>query len=225
LLAGTDTLLFNGANIGETVTISANGSRALLTRDVGAIAMDMNGVETIHFNALGGADTITVTDMSGTDVRLVDIDLAGIIGDTAGDNQPDTIVINGIGGDDVIQLSLQNGALVVTGLATQIVIEHFDANDTIRIVGLGGDDVIEASGVGLGGPHLIFEGGDGNDVLIGGAGNDTLDGGAGDDVLIGGAGLDVLLGGPGDNVLIQDGTMAAVQSTTTTLLHQDFLTF
>src|SRR5262249_26160046 len=31
--AGNDTLVFNGANIDEKITISANGSRALLTRD------------------------------------------------------------------------------------------------------------------------------------------------------------------------------------------------
>ena len=29
--------------------------------------MDLNGVETVDFTALGGADTITVNDLSGTD--------------------------------------------------------------------------------------------------------------------------------------------------------------
>ena len=42
--AGTDTMLFNGANINENIDISANGSRVLLTRDVGNITMDVNGV-------------------------------------------------------------------------------------------------------------------------------------------------------------------------------------
>jgi hypothetical protein len=49
---GTDTLLFNGANISEHIDISANGSRALLTRDVANISMDLNGVESINFHAL-----------------------------------------------------------------------------------------------------------------------------------------------------------------------------
>src|SRR6185369_13478594 len=93
--AGTDTLLFNGANISETITISANGGRALFTRDVANVVMDLNDVETIDFNALGGTDTITVNDMSGTDVTRVNIDLAGTPGGTAGDNQADTVVING----------------------------------------------------------------------------------------------------------------------------------
>ncbi|WP_375307870.1 calcium-binding protein [Bradyrhizobium sp. A11] len=201
--AGSDTLLFNGANIAETIDIFANGARAELTRDVASITMDTDGVETIAFNARGGADKIAVGDMSGTDVTQVKIDLGGVPGTPGGDGAVDNIVINGTGGDDVIALSFNsNGALVIDGLASQVVIENFDFNDTITINGFGGDDVIEASGVGPGGPHLVFDGGVGDDVLIGSAGNDTLLGGLGDDVLIGG-GLDVLDGGPGDNVVIQ----------------------
>jgi Ca2+-binding RTX toxin-like protein len=209
--AGADTLLFNGANIAENITISANGDHALFTRDVAGITMDMNDVETIDFNALGGTDMVTVNDLSHTDVSLVNIDLAGTIGGTAGDGLADTVTINGTNGDDVITLAIDNGALVVTGLAAKVVVEHFDVNDTIHIAGLGGDDVITASGLGINGPQLILDGGDGADVLIGGAGNDTLLGGPGDDILIGGGGLDVLDGGPGDNVVIQSALVATQQ--------------
>ena len=66
---GNDTLLFNGANIDEKIDISANGGRVRFTRDVASITMDLNGVENIQFNALGGADTITVNDLTGTDVK------------------------------------------------------------------------------------------------------------------------------------------------------------
>ena len=37
--------------------------------------MDLNDVESIDFNALGGADNIVVNDLSGTDVTEVNIDL------------------------------------------------------------------------------------------------------------------------------------------------------
>src|SRR5215472_3981578 len=50
---GFDTLLFNGANVNENIDISANGSRALFTRDVANIAMDLNGIERIEFDARG----------------------------------------------------------------------------------------------------------------------------------------------------------------------------
>src|SRR5277367_3678732 len=74
--AGTDTLLFNGSNASENFDISANGSRVSLFRDVGNVTMDLNGVEHIQLNAAGGADTVTVNDLSGTDVTQIAIDLA-----------------------------------------------------------------------------------------------------------------------------------------------------
>jgi Ca2+-binding RTX toxin-like protein len=165
--------------------------------------MDMDNVETIDFHALGGNDSIAVNDLTGTDVKQVHVDLAGALGGISGDGQDDTVLINGTAGADTITLSIENGALVINGLASKVVIDHFDFNDTIRIAGLGGDDVINASGLGLNGPKLVLDGGDGADILIGGAGNDTLLGGAGDDILIGGGGQDILDGGPGSNVLIQ----------------------
>jgi len=165
--------------------------------------MDTTSVETFDFNALGGTDTVTVNDMTGSAVKQVNIDLAGTIGGTAGDGQNDTVVINGTSGSDVISLSIENGALVISGLASKIVVDHFDFNDTIHINGLGGDDVIEASGIGTNGPKLVFDGGAGDDVLIGSGGNDTLLGGAGDDILRGNGGQDVLDGGSGANVVIQ----------------------
>src|SRR5205814_2387672 len=75
--AGSDTMLFNGANVAENIDISANGSRVRFTRDVANIVMDLNDVEAIEFNARGGADTITVGNLSGTDVVEVNLDLAG----------------------------------------------------------------------------------------------------------------------------------------------------
>jgi Ca2+-binding RTX toxin-like protein len=217
---GTDTLLFNGTDVSENIAIAANGGHATFFRDVANITMDTHGVETIDFNALGGADNVTVGDMTGTDVKQVTIDLAASIGGGTGDGVNDTITVHGTSGSDVIVVAIENGALVIYGLASKVVVEHFDFNDTIHIAGLGGDDVIEASGVGANGPKLILDGGDGADVLIGGAGNDTLLGGAGDDVLIGGPGPDVLDGGPGNNVVIQ--SIVANPAPGFAQLHSDF---
>ncbi len=66
--AGFDTLLFNGSNAAEQITLSANGGRAMFFRDIANVLMDLNDMEVIDFNALGGADQIVVNDMSGTDV-------------------------------------------------------------------------------------------------------------------------------------------------------------
>jgi Ca2+-binding RTX toxin-like protein len=202
--AGNDTLVFNGANVNENIDISANGSHATLSRDVGNVTMDLTSMETIDLNTAGGADTVTVNDLTGTGVKAVNVNLGATNGGP--DGQPDTVVINATNGNDSISVTNNNGVVTVTGLAATVNISNFDANDRIVINGLGGDDVIEASG--LTGMQLTANGGDGDDVLVGSPGNDILTGGAGDDVLIGGGGQDVLDGGSGNNILINSATAA-----------------
>jgi len=205
---GFDTMLFNGSNVAEVIDISANGGRALFTRNIANVVMDLNDVESIDFQALGGADTITVNDMSGTDLQEVNINLA--VGGGS-DGAADTIVINGTSGDDVIQIFGDDTGITIVGLGQTINIVGFDVNDRIVIKGLSGDDVIEASGLHTGVIKLIGEGGEGDDVLVGGDGNDTLLGGAGDDVVIGGPGLDILDGELGDDIEIQTATTQQAQ--------------
>ena len=91
---------FNGANGVEHVTLSANGRRLKFFRDAGNITMDTAGVERVDFIALGGADVVTVNDLTGTDVSSVNVDLAGTLGGVAGDGQPDRVIVNGTNGDD-----------------------------------------------------------------------------------------------------------------------------
>ena len=201
---GNDTLQFNGANINENIDLSANGSRLRLFRDVGDVTMDVNGVENVSVVARGGADTITVNDLSGTGVTDVNIDLASTPGSGVGDGQADAVVVNGSAGNDAVTVTGNAANAEVLGLAASVHITGAEpANDRLTVNALAGDDVVDASGLSATAIQLTENGGDGNDVLIGGAGNDTLLGGAGDDVLIGGPGQDVLDGGPGNNVLIQ----------------------
>jgi Ca2+-binding RTX toxin-like protein len=195
---GFDTLDFNGAIIDEQITISANGEHATFFRNIATVTMDLNEVERIDFNALGGADKITINDLSGTDVTEVNINLGG------GDGQADTIIINATSGDDVALVFGDSGGVSVVGLNTQVNIVGFEAaNDRIEIHTFAGEDVVEASGLAATGIQLTADGGAGNDVLVGGDGADTLSGGDGDDILVGGAGNDILDGGPGDNTIIQ----------------------
>ncbi len=201
---GVDTLQFNGANVNENIDLSANGSRLRLSRDVGNVTMDVNGVENVNVVALGGADTITVNDLSRTGVANVNIDLAGSPGSGVGDGQADAVIVNGTAGNDTITATGSAGNADVLGLAARVHIAGAEAaNDRLIVNALGGDDVVDASRLNATAIQLTENGGDGNDVLIGGAGNDTLLGGAGDDVLIGGLGQDILDGGPGNNILIQ----------------------
>jgi Ca2+-binding RTX toxin-like protein len=201
---GVDTLQFNGANVAEKMDLSANGKRARLTRDVGNVTMDLNGLENVNIVALGGADTITVNDLTGTDVTNVNIDLGSPPGSGTGDGAADTVIVNGTADNDVISVAGDATGVSVQGLAAQVNIKGAEAaNDKLVVNGLAGDDAIEASGLAANAIQFTADGGDGDDVIIGGAGNDTLLGGNGDDILNGGPGQDVLDGGPGNNVLIQ----------------------
>jgi Ca2+-binding RTX toxin-like protein len=201
---GTDTMLFNGANIGESFDVSANGSRVRFTRNIGTIVMDLNDVETVNLNALGGADIVTVNDMTGTDLTQFNTDLsAGGVGDGAADN----VIVNATKADDVVIVAGAAGSASVFGLSTQINVAGAEpALDRLTVNGLAGDDVVEASSLSADAIGLTENGGDGNDILIGGAGDDTLNGNAGDDILIGGPGNDVFDGAPGSDVVIQSFT-------------------
>jgi Ca2+-binding RTX toxin-like protein len=199
---GADTMVFNGANISERMEVSANGGRVRFTRDVAAITMDLNDVETLDTRALGGADNLTVNDLSGTDATRVNWDLAaaGGVDDAAADN----VIVNATSGDDVATVSASGSTAQVSDLAAVVQVTGAGiATDRLTVKGLAGDDVLDASGGAANSVPLTLDGGEGDDVLLGGAGNDTLLGGAGDDVLLGGLGQDILDGAPGDDILIQ----------------------
>ena len=201
---GFDKMLFNGAAVAERINIFANGGRVLFTRDVANVTMDLNDVEGIDFTARGGADSITVNDLSGTDVTEINLNLESTPGSGVGDGQPDSVTVFGTNGDDVALVAGDATGVSVLGLAAAVNITGSEpANDRLTINALAGDDVVEASALAATAIQLTADGGDDNDILVGGDGNDTLLGGAGDDVLVGGPGTDVLDGGSGDNTVIQ----------------------
>jgi Ca2+-binding RTX toxin-like protein len=200
--AGFDTLRFSGANAAENIDIAANGGRVRFFRNVANVVMDLNDTEAIDFAALGGADTVVVNDLSGTDVTQINLNLAAVGG--GGDAQADSVILQGTAGNDVVLPSGGPGGVTVNGLSAQVnVVGSEPANDQLVVNALAGDDVVDATNLAAGGVQFRTDGGDGDDVLLGSAAADVMTGGAGDDVLIGGPGLDVLDGGPGDNVVIQ----------------------
>ena len=140
--AGDDTMLFNGANVAENIDISANGGpRAVLPerrqRDHGP---ERRGA---HRSALGGADTIVVNDLSGTDVTEINLNLAAA---GVGDAQPDNVIVLGTNGDDVAMAVGDASGTSVLGLAARVNITGAEAaNDRLTINALAGDDVVEAS--------------------------------------------------------------------------------
>jgi Ca2+-binding RTX toxin-like protein len=205
--AGTDTLLFNGANIAENIDISANNGRARFFRDIASVTMDLNDVETITFNALGGADTITVNNLAGTDVKTVAINLAGAA--SGGDGQVDTLNLKAGSSSDVIAVQSSSGGVIASGLAAALKVTGSEAADRLAIEGLDGNDIINASGLTAGVLSLTVDGGAGNDVITGSRGADAIAGGTGNDRLTGGRGFDTLVGNAGADIFDFNSTVEA----------------
>jgi Ca2+-binding RTX toxin-like protein len=204
---GSDAMVFNGAGVAERVALSANGHRLTFLRDPGRVVMDTAGVERVDFNALGGADLVTVDDLSGTDVTDVNVDLAGTLGGATGDGQADSVTVNGTNGNDTINVSGDASGVAVSGLAALVAIQHQEPNDGLAVNGLDGNDAISAAALAAQAIALTLDGGAGDDTIagakgaevsFGGDGNDSIDGNGGNDTAFLGAGDDTFVWDPGD---------------------------
>ena len=156
---GADTMLFNGAGGDEQVELSANGKRLEFVRTQGNITMDTAGIERVDFNALGGADDVTVNDLTGTDVTSLNVDLAGTLGGATGDGKADSVVVNATNGNDSIDVSGDADVVKVSGLAPTIEILHSEvANDRLEIATLAGTDDVNTIGLAAGAIQLFVDG-------------------------------------------------------------------
>ena len=147
---GPDRMVFSGNDADEAFTMSSNGPRVRLTRDFGNVTMDLNGVEQVDVNALGGADTVVTNDLIGTGVNQINVDLGVAPGGNTGDARGDSVVVNASNGPELIPVLglddgiLINGDLLGTGdLPFFMVIKTVEPTDSLRINGNGGVDRID----------------------------------------------------------------------------------
>jgi hypothetical protein len=156
---GTDTMLFNGAGGAEHFDLSTNGNRLKFFRDAGNITMDTHSVEQVDLNALGGADVVTVDDLTRAGVTSLNVDLAGTLGGATGDGQADRVVVNATDGDDSIDVSGDADVVKVSGLEPTIEILNPEvANDRLEISTLAGADTVSTVGLAAGAIQLVVDG-------------------------------------------------------------------
>jgi Ca2+-binding RTX toxin-like protein len=174
---GNDVLEFHGSNAAEKIDVSANGSRVRLFRDVGAITMDLNGIEGLDLSTADSPDTVTIGDLTGTDLQKANIDLSSVRGTGEGDGAADTVIVDGTDGPDNVDASSSAGNVVVSGLSPVVSVSGTEPGlDNVDVNTLGGDDTI-TSGVGLSGPLAVnVDGGTGTDsaTYSGTPGADTI---------------------------------------------------
>ncbi|MGI8980394.1 MAG: dockerin type I domain-containing protein [Pirellulaceae bacterium] len=224
----SDQLVFFGNGAAETFAFTQNGTRLTFTRSVGAVTLDVAGVDQVTLQTGGGADIVTINDITQTDVRSIDVNLANA--DGTADAAVDNITVFGREvADSVAILAPSAGVLAITGLKYDINIRNaVAANDVFTFNAVGGNDTVFTAddlsaqfttanftvNGGLGNDTIsgygTLNGDAGDDTLVGGslanvisggAGNDTINGGGGDDALNGNDGEDTFVGGTGNDTI------------------------
>ena len=137
--AGHDTLTFIGNGANEKFALSADGSHAILTRDLGTITMDTSSVENVNLAALGGVDVVHVGDLSGTSLRSDNIDLSSA---GASDGQLDSIAVDGTEHSDHVRVDAEGSTVRVRGMHTRTRISGSDTRDQLQVSTAGGNDSV-----------------------------------------------------------------------------------
>ena len=137
-----DALTFIGADGNENMAVSANAGHAILTRDLGLIRMDLDNVERLNLAALSGTDTVTVGDLTGTELRVANLDLSSA---GAGDGLLDSVIVNGTAHADHVNVEAVGSVLDVRGLHTDTRIVGNDTADHLQLATGDGDDFVNVS--------------------------------------------------------------------------------
>ena len=105
--------------------------------------MDTGDVERFDVMPAGGADTMVVDDMSGTDTEVVSWELAPVRGTTASDGAKDSVLVNGSNGNDAITVTAGGQQVRVAGLAAVVEVTRADKPlDTLHVDTRLGNDCI-----------------------------------------------------------------------------------
>ncbi len=149
--SGFDGMFFFGSNDAETFDFACDGDGLRLTRDVGNIVMDIDGVEMFDTIAGGGADLVRIGDVRPAGVLQIHASLAPLPITATGDAAADRIEIAGSSGDDAVKITgktVVSGSLTVTGLPVKLDVSHSDGLlDALAIDTLAGDDTVDTSGL------------------------------------------------------------------------------
>ncbi|MEM6252361.1 MAG: calcium-binding protein [Cyanobacteria bacterium P01_D01_bin.156] len=157
--SGYDTTQVNGADgPGDQFDLRAENGRALFNRlNLGLFTLTNESIEKFEINGQGGDDSLTVGDLTDSDVKKV-VFSGGDGNDTLDARESSTkIKAKGGKGDD----------LLLGGSAEDIFLAG-SGNDIV--VGQRGND---RANLGRGNDRFIWNNGDGSDVINGAAGYDT----------------------------------------------------
>jgi hypothetical protein len=140
--SGQDTMLFHGSNANETMQLGASGTHAIFSRNVAAIRMDLDEIETFHVDVLGGTDDVTVGDLTGTDIGTTEVNLLsqGVV-----DGAADKVTVVGTNRADHVAVDAAAGVVAATGLHSDVALTGAEQLDQLQVNTLGGNDTVTVS--------------------------------------------------------------------------------
>lgn len=211
---GADILrVFGTAGTADNFTVQSAFLPTHLNVVLGSETVDAHGVEQLLVIGQTGDDTVTINDLSATEIEHVSVSVSG--GDA------DVVIVNGRAANDNLLISTPTaGEVNIVGLSYDIRLANVTTADLLTVNGRDGHDVLKAvdgvedqiqiSLTGGAGDDLLsadatLQGDAGNDTLTGGTTDDSLDGGDGNDVLEGRGGDDILNGGAGTDRVVATG--------------------
>lgn len=171
-LGGTDTLTVNDLSGTDITRVNVN-----LSGTLGGTAGDA-AADVVNVNATNGND---IVDVFGAGSSVAVVGLAAQVNLSASEGANDSLVINGLGGDDGLTATTMPAGVV------KLTLDGGAGNDTL--LGSQGADTL----IGGTGNDFVF-GDNGNDVALLGDGDDTFEWNPGDgnDTVEGGIGTDRL---------------------------------
>ena len=191
---GTDTARL--ASTGGFFNVSASGSGTVFVAagvGAGAEIVSLNDVERLELKAIAFYNTVTVGDLSGTDVTKVTVDFAGA---------NDFVTTYASSANNTLTVTATATAVNVAGLPTQFSATNAKGSDVVEVHGADGNDKLSGATLGAGRILLGLYGDDGNNSLIGSVNDDGLYGGTGNDTIIGGRGSDSVSLGAGNDLYL-----------------------
>ena len=150
-----DSITFNGSAAAERVSLSADGRRTRVTRDIDSGVTDLGSIEELNTSLGAGADTLRVGDLSRTSMELVHANLGA--GFPTGDGALDTIEVSGTPRRDSIAVTGVGRAVDVSGLAATVELTLLDPADRLALQTGGGSDSVDSSGLPPGIVDLVVD--------------------------------------------------------------------
>ncbi len=229
---GTDTVYLTGDASAESYRIYARAdalaagitgiaanTEIVITRNGtndAAIVAELDNIEEININGLGGGDTFTpIGNFLPTSLAFNTIRIAGTVGNDTVDitalQSDHRVVFTSNGGNDTLIGNVRPQdeiELTADGTVALTSVNNADgtttvANGSSSVTFTSVADGLDVASEALS-PFVVYLGTSADDSLVGSAGGDSLTGEAGDDTLLGLAGDDNLVGGAGADNLIGD---------------------